>query len=134
MISDIRGKFAPLIHSYYQYGEQFTDPHKIALKLWYLYHIRSSIMTAVQKKAAFYIWGTGKYGTAVKEMVEVFLPEVEIVGFMDSNRSGTFLEYTIYDPREILNEKNIVVFVTVINGQQEIIRQLKDSCKIYNKD
>ncbi len=134
MISDIRRKFASLIHSFYQYSAQFTDPRKIALKLWYLYHITPTIETAVQKKAAFYIWGTGEYGTAVKEMVEVFLPEVEIAGFMDSNRSGTFFEHVIYEPKEILKKKNIVVLVAIVNGQQEILRQLKDSYKIYNKD
>ena len=133
-IADIRGKFAPLIYSFYQNCEKFTEPQRIALKLWYLYYITPVIEMAVQKGVAFYVWGTGKYGVAVKEMVEVFLPEIAIAGFMDSKRAGTFFGYTIYDPKEILEEENIVVFVAAVNGQQEIIRQLEDNNMIFNSD
>lgn len=134
MMFDIRKKFASMIHLFNQKFAEFADPRKISLKLWYLYHIRPAIEGNAQRGAAFYIWGAGKYGLAVKEMVEVLLPEIFIAGFIDSNRSGTFFEYTIYKPKEILKEKKIVVFVAVGTGQQEIFRQLKDKGKIFNKD
>lgn len=133
-IADIRGKFASLIYSFYQNCGKLTEPQRIALKLWYLYYITPVIERAVQKGSVFYIWGTGKYGTIVKEMVEVFLSGVVLSGFMDSNRTGTFWGYTIYDPKEILEGENIVVFVAVVNGQQEIIRHLKDNNMVFNSD
>ena len=67
-------------------------------------------------------------------MVEVFLPEIALAGFMDSKRTGTFFEYTIYDPKEILEEENIVVFVAAVNGQQEIIRRLENNNMVFNSD
>ena len=65
---------------------------------------------------------------------DVFLPEISIAGFIDSNRSGTFFEYIINEPKELLKKKNTVLFVAVGNGQQEIFRQLEDNGKIFNKD
>ena len=134
MISDIRKRFAPMIHLFYQKFEEFADPRKISLKLWYLYHIKPAIEEAAQRGAVFYIWGAGKYGLAVKEMLEVFLPEISVSGFIDSNRSGTFFEYIINEPKELLKKKNTVLFVAVGNEQQEIFRQLEDNNKIFNKD
>ena len=133
-IADIRRKFTPLIYSFYKNYPKLTEPKRVALKLWYLYYIKPAVEIAVQKGASFYVWGTGKYGVAVKEMVEVFLPEIALAGFMDSKRTGTFFEYTIYDPKEILEEENIVVFVAAVNGQQEIIRRLENNNMVFNSD
>ena len=134
MIKDIRKIFSIWKEVFYQKYDCFSESKMVALKLWYLYYITPVIERAVQKGSVFYIWGTGKYGTIVKEMVEVFLSRVVISGFMDSNRNGTFWGYTIYDPKEILEEDNIVVFVAAVNGQQEIIRQLEDNNKVFNSD
>lgn len=133
-IADIRAKFTSIIHIFLKNYLRFTEPRRIALKLWYLYFVRPAIEAAIVRRVVFYIWGTGNYGVNVKEMVEVFLPEIAISGFIDSNRTGTFLGYTIYEPKEILEDKNIVVFVAAVNGQQEIIRQLEDNNKVFNSD
>jgi len=133
-IADIREEFASIINVFYQNYSQFTDPRKIALKLWYLYYIRPVIGVAINREAVFYIWGTGKYGVAVKEMVEVFLPEISISGFIDSYQNGFFGGHIVYEPNNILKEKNIVVFIATISGQQEIISQIEDIGMLFNKD
>ncbi len=133
-ITDIREKFASIIHIFSDNYSRFTEPHRITLKLWYLYYVKPAIEAAIDRGAAFYIWGTGKYSAPVKEMVEVFLPEISIAGFIDSYQRGTFLGYTIYEPDKIRKEKDIVVFVAAVSGQQEIISQIEDIGMILNRD
>ena len=67
-------------------------------------------------------------------MVDTFFPDVDIAGFIDSKKDGKFFGYEIFNPDEILKEENIVVFVAVVNGQNEILSQLEDSGLFYNKD
>ncbi len=133
-ISDIRKIFDRWIHIFAQNYNKFTNPQKVATKIWYLSYIMNDIESARQRNAQFYIWGTGQYGIIVKEMVDTFFPDVDIAGFIDSKKDGKFFGYEIFNPDEILKEENIVVFVAVVNGQNEILSQLEDSGLFYNKD
>lgn len=133
-ICEVREIFAPWKQRFYDNYSRFTDPQKVAGKLWYLYHIRNDIEKAVQRNAGFFIWGAGKYGTSVKEMVEVFFPELPIAGFLDGKKTGRFGAYEIYTPEQILDGENIVVFVAVLNGQNEVVRQLAEHHFVFNKD
>lgn len=133
-ITDIRERFLPWKSLYYQNYSRFSDSKKVAGKIWYLSYAKEYIDSAVQREAQFFIWGTGKYGVIVKEIVEVFLSEVIISGFIDSNRMGMFEGYSIYKPQGVIEKKNTVVFVAAINGQLEILSQLENCGRVFNKD
>ncbi|MCM1154893.1 MAG: glycosyltransferase [Roseburia sp.] len=133
-IADIREIFSVWKSEYYRNYDRFSDPQVVAAKLWYLFHARGYIESAIQNNAQFFIWGTGKYGKIVEEMVAALFPEVHIIGFLDSNRTGQFSIYKIYRPETILQKRNIIVFVAVVNGQDEIIKQLERNQFIYNRN
>lgn len=133
-IADFRNIFVPLFKQFQENKERFTDPKKISQKLWYLYHINNMLHEELAGKRTFYIWGAGRYGTAAKEMLEVFLPEVRIDGFLDSKKTGEFLGCKIYYPDKILQQQNVVIFVAVWNGQDKVIERLNEAKKIFNKD
>ena len=80
------------------------------------------------------IWGTGKYGHVVKEIVEVFFPEIHISGFLDSKRSGNFFEYKIYEPEGIIKKESIIILIAAVNGQREIIQCLEENKFQFNHD
>lgn len=133
-ITDIRNKFSEMLKKFNENEKYFTEPKKIALKLWYLYYTEKEIKSAFFKKSEFYIWGTGKYGVIVKELVDVFLPKIQISGFLDSKKEGIYLGHNIYNPDEIIKKENVVVFIAAVNGQDEMIEKLKSVKKVFNKD
>lgn len=89
-IDTIRTSFSSLLEKFYQIRDNLSEPDKVALKLWYLYHIQGVLKDAFVRKSVFYIWGTGKYGIVVKEIVETFMTEIHIAGFLDSHKTGNF--------------------------------------------
>lgn len=131
-ITKIRVLFRPLLETLDQNKNNFTDLNKVASKLWYLFHIQEKVRDALARKSDFYIWGTGKYGTVVKELTEVFLPEISISGFLDSHKTGAFGTYCIYRPDEVLQKENTVIFIAAENGQDEIIKQLEEKNYLFN--
>lgn len=130
----IRSSFSDFLRQFYQNRENFSEPDKVASKLWYLYHIQEIIREAYAKEKRFYIWGTGKYGIVVKEIVETFMPEIPIEGFLDSNRTGDFQGHQIYYPDEILQKENTIVFIASVNGQGEMIERLEENKFSFNRD
>lgn len=133
-ITDVRSIFENLLNKYTQGEGYFTDSSKVALKLWYLFHVEARIISAYCEDKYFYIWGTGKYGIVVKELIDYFLPNIHIRGFLDSCKKGAYLEYNIYNPEEILQKENTVVFIAAVNGQDEMIERLESQKKVFNKD
>lgn len=134
LISDIRQVFSSWKSIYYKNYDYLSEPHKTAVKIWYLFHIREFIQLAVKDKLLFYIWGAGKYGKIVEEMVDVFFPEICISGFLDSKREGKFYTYDIYNPEDILQKDNIIILVAAINGQDEIIEKLEQNNFCFNRN
>ena len=67
-------------------------------------------------------------------MLDAFLPEVDISGYLDSDREDCFLEYKVYKPDEVIKRKNVIVFVAAFNGQGEIVESLKNADKVFNRD
>lgn len=133
-IYKLRDVFRVIIKRFYQNEECFTERDKVAQKLWYLYHIQNRIKTALINEKKIYIWGAGIYGVVVKEIIEIFMPEIHISGFIDSKRRGDFEGYVIYQPDEILWKDNVVIFVAAANGQNEIKERLEERKMIYNVD
>lgn len=133
-IDDIRKSFAEYITKFYQNLSYFTDAKRVSVKLWYLYYVKESIEKALKRDTRVFIWGTGIYGTAVKELTEIFLPDIQISGFLDSRKEGTFKGYIIYSPDKVLSQKNIVIFIGAVNGQKDIIEKLEMCGKHFNKE
>lgn len=133
-IDTIRRSFKDLLRKFYQNRGNFSEPDKVALKLWYLYHIQEIVRKAIARESKFYIWGTGKYGMVVKEIIEIFMPEISIEGFLDSHRTGDFQGHQIYQPDEILKNVNTIVFIAAVNGQDEMIEQLEKNSFFLNEN
>jgi len=133
-ITDFRSVFIPLLKRFQENKEHFTDSGKVLQKIWYLYHIKNMFQDKFAEQRDFYIWGAGLYGISAKEMLEMFLPEIHLKGFLDSNKTGEFLGYKIYKPNEILRRENVIIFVAVWNGQDKVIEQLNEAKKVFNKD
>lgn len=126
--------FQKIVERFKNYEPEFTYPQEVSNKLWYLYHISDIVNDANERGKDFYIWGTGKFGIVVKEMLEVFLPQIPVRGVIDSRKSGKFYEYTIYNPDEIVPDRNTVIFIAAMNGQSEMIREIESVGKRFNKD
>lgn len=133
-ITDFRRTFVPMIKKFQENKERFTDSDKVLYKLWYLHHLKNVLQDKLAENRDFYIWGAGLYGTTVKEMLEVYLPEIHLRGFLDSKKTGEFLGYQIYHPNEILQEENSIIFIAVWNGQDKVLKQLNEAKKVLNKD
>lgn len=133
-INDIRDIFSTMIQKFACYENSFSEKQNVALKLWYLYYIEPEIQNACKREVEFYIWGTGKYGKVVKEIVEIFLENIHISGFIDSYKDGKFGKYEIYKPDSVLEKKNAVIFLAIANGQNEIIELLNERHMKFNKD
>lgn len=133
-IREVRRIFEELLCRFREYQEGFIEYEKVALKLWYIYHIESEIRSALNAGTEFYVWGTGKYGKIVGEILGVFFPQIIINGYLDSNKEGCFINCKIYKPNEILERKNIIIFIGAINGQNEMIEKLEAIEMNFNKD
>lgn len=134
VISDIKAAFKEWLDLYRKNIRCFSSPQHIAKKIWYLYFIKNEILCAIGRKADFYIWGAGKYGKSVKEMLDLYFPELTISGFIDSKKEGEFIGYRISKPEKILNENNKIIFIALMAGQEEIIGQLDNADMKYGKD
>ena len=77
---------------------------------------------------------TGKASRTVKEILDVFFPEISISGFLDSRQTGQFDNYKIYKPENVLQKENTVIFVAEVKDQDEIIKQLENNNFIYNRN
>ena len=45
-----------------------------------------------------------------------------------------YLGYKIYDPKEALPRKDIIVFLAAVNGQEQIVEKLEKNNLVCNKD
>lgn len=133
-IGYVRNAFRPLLRVFDGSKDRFTDVKNISEKLWYLYHVKDRINHLAAGGKELYIWGTGKCGVSAKEMMEIFLPQIKIQGFLDTNRQGTFEGYDIYYPDEILQKENTIIVVAAMNGQNEMIGKLQHSGRVFNED
>ena len=98
--------------------------------IWYLYHVAMNLhsnMTCI-------IWGTGRYGSIGLEWSKIL--GLEIRGYIDSNRSGTYNGFPIKKPTvKLLKSVNIII-VSVMNfsAVQEIMSELNKAGFRRNKE
>lgn len=133
-IDFLKTSFAEIINLYSHNKDLFSDEKKVRRKLWYLYHVQSRIKKEIAGGKKFYIWGTGKYGKAVYDFVTVYFDNIEIAGFIDSFKTGQYMDKVIYGPKEVLKRNDNIILVATVNGQTEIIEQLEQNNKKYIDD
>lgn len=134
VISDIKDTFKEWLDLYRKNIRRFSVPQHIAKKIWFLYFIKNDILYAIERRADFYIWGAGKYGKSVKEMLDLYIPELTISGFIDSQKEGEYIGCRIFNPEKILKENNKIIFIALMAGQEEILEQLESAGMKYNKE
>lgn len=130
----LKKDFEEILCVYYENEKSFSDREKVKSKLWYLYHIQNRIKEQIKEKKNFFIWGTGKYGKVVYELISVYFENMKIAGFVDSYNTGQYMKKSIYKPKEVLNSKKNVILVATVNGQSDIINQLEKNNKQYIED
>lgn len=134
-IEDIKKKFSDIIKRYNDMYDFFTKPKSVRLRLWYIYHIKHIVDNlARDDRNSFYIWGTGKYAIVVKEILEVFFPELRLYGFIDTYKEGRFCELEIFHPDDLLKDNQNIIFIGIVKRQEEVVRVLEKYCRKYNKD
>lgn len=135
LIDTIRKKFNALLLTYVKNMNKFSDNNAVEQKLWYIYHIEKRLIRKVLKeKKRVYVWGTGKYGKIVKEILEVFWSDFTINGYIDSYKTGFFEGYKIHYSKDIIIQKEVIIIIAAVKGQEEMIQQLKSNNKVYNLD
>lgn len=135
LIGDVRKRFTPIIMEYECKREMLSEPELCQRKLWYIYHIRELLLKqAACGKRKIYIWGTGKYGKRVKEIIDVFWDTLELEGFLDTYKTGEFLGAEIYSPYSVLDKQDALILIAAVNGQGDMIRLLEEKHKEYCED
>lgn len=130
----LKNKFANILTIFNASEAMFSDKVKIRNKLWYVYHVQKKIDRQIERGRHFYIWGTGKYGRSVYELVTFFFENLKVCGFIDSYKTGEYLDKPICVPDEILSDDNNIILLATVTGQTDIIEQLKIWNKKYTED
>ncbi|MCI8402863.1 MAG: glycosyltransferase family 4 protein [Lachnospiraceae bacterium] len=134
-IEGICERFSDMITLYNGKKDTILHPELVRLKLWYVYHIKEVLeKLATTGKRQAYIWGAGRLANTIKVMIETFFPFLQLKGFIDSYKQGELLNLPICHPDAVLRKENMVLFVGLTNGQEEILRILEEQHKIYNQD
>jgi len=133
-INILRNNFRLLLNIYERNKDYFKNKCRVSEKLWYLYHIKDRISDGLKDNCEIYIWGAGDFGQTVLEIFQVFLPEINIVGFLDEKKKGAFLGYNIYEPDLMIQKENAIIIIAAVIGQKSMIKKLKELNKIYNRN
>lgn len=73
-----------------------------------------------------YIWGAGKFGEYLKKKIDNYYTEtVEVLGFIDSVKQGSYLDVPIVELKEIECAANIVIAIGNLNDVSDIYLRLK---------
>lgn len=133
-IHQIYAQFDEEIRIYEEHLREFQEPLKVAIKLWYLHYVKQNIRSDISAGRLFYIWGTGEESGIVDDIIRVFFPQLFIKGYIDSYRSGIHNNLPIYQPEQVIQDLNSVIFIAAINGQNEMVDFLNQSGRKYNED
>lgn len=134
-IQEIRKQFECIVSDFQIHEKKFSRPEVVRLKLWYIYHITPVIQKLIRDgRKNIYIWGTGKNSIDVREILDFFFPDISLKGYIDTYKVGMHCGLRIYSPKSVLQEKDSVIFVGVMVGQEEVMEELQMSGKKYGKD
>lgn len=131
-IHDFQKEFAGITDRFYKSQDCFTNSDYVKASLWKIYYV-TNFLKESGKEHICYIWGTGKYGKAYKEILDVFAPELTVAGFIDSYAKGQFLGYEIVEPEAVLGHNENRILVGVITKRSEIFAILNQNDFRYNE-
>lgn len=92
-----------------------------------------SVLMDKLKSGRAYIWGAGRYGKLAKEILGVIKPDIEIIGFIDRIKGGTYLDIPIIRPDDIQYCKVSYIFIGFVYNRGEAIEFLKEKHFNYNE-
>ncbi len=130
-IDDLKNDFIEIIDRFYEYKDCFTNSSYVKNGLWKIYYVIKRLIE-LGKEHNCYIWGTGKYGRAYKEIFDVFAPELTIAGFVDSYAKGQYMGHEIVEPKDILANDENIILVGVVTKRSEVFDVLNESDFHYN--
>lgn len=133
-INNIRDNFGKWIDLYYSNVDYWDKPDLVKTKIWYIAHISSIIEQAKLDTKCFYVWGAGNLMINTLQIINVFFSEIKLSGIIDSRKEGEVQGYKLFKPEQVLDKMDNVIFISVDNGQEDIIDCLKTSGRVYGKD
>lgn len=95
---------------------------------WLLYHI--SLVVKHWNYKTSMVWGACEMGKAALEWIELL--QLDMKGYIDSNRTGKFSNYDIVSPSEMEDVDVIFVAVTSYVGLCEITKYLNEKGRVRN--
>ncbi len=124
-ISDLRGGFHNFIGCFTKNSSKFTDSQFVKNNLWKIYFVIMSLWKQASGRKKCYIWGTGKFGKKYKEILDIFAPDFEIAGFIDSFHAGNDPNQGIVKPDEVLNKGEKMLILIGVSQDGEITSKLE---------
>lgn len=124
-INDLRAEFLSFIECFTKNNDQFTDRQFVKNNLWKIYFVIRSLQKQASGGKKCYIWGTGRFGRMYKEILNIFAPDFEITGFIDSYRTGDCLDHRIVKPVEAFNKGGDVLILLGVSRDREIISEIE---------
>lgn len=102
--------------------------------LWFLYHLDKEFSTGRPKKIT--IWGAGLFGKIAFGWLDILGLQDRFVGFLDTYKTGTYLDYPILENKERTVRDCDVTLVAVgdTGGCLEIMKYLEKFGKKKNID
>ncbi len=132
-MADVQEEFGGIIRTYQENRNAFSYPEWVQIYIWKIKYVVDEICRSRRLRGCL-IWGTGKYGGIYKEILDVFAPDIELTGFIDTYKKGTFMGYPIISPEQISHYKDQAILVGVLNHRQEIMNELAGYGYKYNED
>ncbi|MCI8314810.1 MAG: glycosyltransferase [Lachnospiraceae bacterium] len=103
-------------------------PDPVCDKVFYYTYLKE---TNICGKA--YIWGAGKLGQQAYELIRLLALDIEIVAFVDKNKTGMYCGLPIIRPDEICYEEVDYFFISFGMGRDEVIDYLNKRGIAYNR-
>ena len=76
----------------------------------------------------------GNMGGIYKEILDVFAPDLNFAGFIDTYKTGIFQGYSGFKPLKVSDKENKVILVGVWGQRQQILNELVGYGYKYNED
>lgn len=74
----------------------------------------------------YYIWGTGSSGLKTKMVIDKYLPNFKLVGYIDSFSDGELNEKKVYQKDKFKFDNNVFIFIAAKPAGYEIYNFLKE--------
>lgn len=71
-----------------------------------------------------YLWGAGKYGKIAVELIDKMKLPIEIIAFVDNNKTGKYCGIPIIKPEEIIYSENNIVFLSFAGYKKDVLEIL----------